>query len=719
MAFYGFLPCSLANAQASATTYSQTASGTQGSEGSQSTGATQAAGGSNVGNTQATSGLAAGVNATGGTSAGAVQQAPVSSRLRDAPADPTNIYVGGPNANDTTGNGTQAAPYATLAYALSQASTSDASTVYLLSDISASIEATVQNGQDVTITSYDPDPADNDVPAYTIYRDSADAQNTNVTGNMLYVSQGSTATITDVVFDGNSQGDAGAGNDITTDNAAIGVAGALSATDVTIYDNDNTSNGESGSGNGGGIAITGDAANVTLNGCTVTKNTASLGSGIYYATGALTLSGAMQIGTSDDDNGIYEGSGKTVSISGTFGNTTNAGGTGGAGGIGYGSGATIAPRVNIDSQVGGRVGSAVANQASATTTDATNLAALHYTGRAYTVTADGTTGNEYTLAMGADDWYVDGTNGNDDTCTGAQSAPYQSISRLISAIPHGDDVALTVNVLNDAMLNQDFVLSDISSITFIGTDTSGSQASITREDVSGNTYSMFEVDTNISMTLDNITVDGNAQATDPQLTSCQSAVTVNGGSLTMQDATITNNSSNGNGGGVSMSFGDFSMKGASQLTGNSANGSGGEAYFYTGTMTISGTPNIGSRSGNDGVYIGPGAIIQQDGDLASQAMVYISGASDAQDGLSVIEQVNTDPTNDPVSATGAAHYSVCDGSYAIVANAYGATGDADHQTYDLQTVSAYYVADPNTAPSGANIPLGSDDNSGTSPQAPF
>jgi len=122
--------------------------------------------------------------------------------------------------------------------------------------------------------------------------------------------------------------------------------------------------------------------------------------------------------------------------------------------------------------------------------------------------------------------------------------------------------------------------------------------------------SIFTVDGG-TLTLNNITLTGINSNNSP-------VVKVNKGEFNMYNSTISSNTNSGNGGGVYVNDGSFYMRDGSTISGNTNSGNGGGVYVNDGSFymrdgsTISGNTSSGNGGG---VYVNDGDFYMYDGSI--------------------------------------------------------------------------------------------------------
>ena len=181
-------------------------------------------------------------------------------------------------------------------------------------------------------------------------------------------------------------------------------------------------------------------------------------------------------------------------------------------------------------------------------------------------------------------WYVNGATGADVTNNGAESAPFATIQRGITATIDGDTVSVAAGTYVE---NIDFngknivVLGENRETTIIDGDSSGSVVT-------------FESGEDTTVVLSGFTIQNGNDGMGGGIY-CQSA------SPTLENLVITNNNA-GYGGGVCQSgYSDVTFENV-EISGNTATYKGAAIYHYLqGSLTIINS-TIGGNSGGVGAY---------------------------------------------------------------------------------------------------------------------
>ena len=380
---------------------------------------------------------------------------------------------------------------------------------------------------------------------------------------------------------------------------------------------------------GGGVWLDGGAV-FTMNGGTITRNTASKGGGVYSESGAIfTMNGGtITRNTAETGGGVYRGD--------TF---TRNGGT-----VSDNEPDDIFP-VNYYSltvkrisgqELYGTVTGSLVNIAEGSLVIVTATAGDGYKFVKWTydnsvMGAALSTETPYTFIINADTVLYAVFNGD-----GSSS----SFPTKLYAAADLAELGTPGAAGKFYKLNDNITISTVTGIavTASGVHLDGGDTTITRG--SGCTGPFFEVNSSGSLTLTNITLDGNKTTYMPNAN--DPLVQTNGGTLTLGDGTVLQNNWNGynsgaggakvaggtlimedgaiitgnqaddphGGGGVQMVGGAFIMKGGI-ISNNTAEGSnaGGGVYVQDSTFTMIGgtiTGNTGNAAGGGGVYVNNG-----------------------------------------------------------------------------------------------------------------
>jgi hypothetical protein len=518
-------------------------------------------------------------------------------------ANLSTVYVGGLNANDSSGTGSQAQPFATLAKALDEAATT--ATIYLLGDVAINTPSVVKAGSTITITKAPTLPAAEEISLYR-YEDSLGA--TTHYGYLLSVEPTAILTTENIIIDGKQIEDA---------SPAVYLRGAYHAHNTVIKDNYSKYDGGAIFMNTGvtsaafvmtGGMITGNLA------YDAAKGQAQKGAGIFFGNGTVTVGADARIGDNAQDNGIY-----------LYENTRSI--TIAQGGLN--TDAFIVFEGTGSTRSGVIVATKVPGSGNASATEA---GVMHWRNIAYSIepVPDART---YKLVRDADEFYVAADNapigglvtnpGNDDTGTGTQQYPFASLAKAFAETPMDEDgnTIFAINLLTSITIretapvrsNADLVVKPASGATNISVTRfggGGGQATFTDPFIS--------VLSQGKLTINDITWDGNA------ISGADSLFSVNGGTLVMNSGLITRNYVTQYGGGLSITNnGTFEMRGG-RITGNYANAvRGGDVYFYSGSFSLSGDVYVGTPSLGRGVWVENGRAFTVAADLTSASRAYI------------------------------------------------------------------------------------------------
>ena len=220
------------------------------------------------------------------------------------------LYVSN-SGNDTTGYGTINYPYATVAKAYTQASTT--ATIYAMSGLTQTATVTMGSNKTITLTSCTKSGSGSSATcayssAYTLTRGSS------LTSDVINQSTG-TLTLSNITIDGNN---------VSANSPMIITANTLNINSGTTLKNAKTS-----AVTGGALNI-GSAATVTMNAGTITGNTADGCSGALINWGTLNIKGGTISNNTASCGGAMQSLG-TLNISGgtITGNTATTTSSGG------------------------------------------------------------------------------------------------------------------------------------------------------------------------------------------------------------------------------------------------------------------------------------------------------------------------------------------------------------------------------------------------------
>ena len=171
----------------------------------------------------------------------------------------------------------------------------------------------------------------------------------------------------------------------------------------------------------------------------------------------------------------------------------------------------------------------------------------------------------------------------------------------------------------------------------------GGQFTMTGGEISGNTGTGLNVTgSSSSATIGRgAAISGNTVTTDGA--SCGGVHVLDGGSVTLNGGTISNNTVPENGGGVFINSGTFTMDSGS-ITGNTAgtdgNGWGGGVYIMNGTFDMKG----GSITGNHAASYGGGVVLSDRGNFRVSGAPTITGNTQGDDRIAANVWLSTGKT---------------------------------------------------------------------------
>ena len=252
-----------------------------------------------------------------------------------------NLYVSS-SGSDTTGTGSVANPYKTIAKAYSEASSIKESTIYIMNNITQTGTVEMNQNKDIILTSSNSSGVSGDSIINSVIRGSSFK-------NQLINPNSGTLTLENITLDGNN---------VSAEAFAIG--GTATEETRLILDSGTTiKNNVSTYANGGGVAL-GGPITLEINGATITNNKAPLGGGIHYGeeTTIIMNSGTISNNTATSSGGGINGSGDLIMNAGTI--SLNKATNGDGGGIRRTGGSTTinggAITSNTASGIGGGIG---------------------------------------------------------------------------------------------------------------------------------------------------------------------------------------------------------------------------------------------------------------------------------------------------------------------------------------------------------------------------
>ena len=288
-------------------------------------------------------------------------------------------------------------------------------------------------------------------------------------------------------------------------------------------------------------------------------------------------------------------------------------------------------------------------------------------------------------------YYVDATNGSDNTGDGSSVKPYATIQKAISTISAynlGSEKDCVIRLLTD--ISENFNLGTSSDALGYGFAKSvtikgyGGNKTINKgsneTDVSSN--GIVYVHTQFPVVLENLTINGNESTKrgiysvqdtyslklkNCTITKCYTSNTGGGiyaqsGSVLLEDCTITDNKGS-NGGGIYINSANVTLKNCT-MSENTATTYGGAVYLYTdGTLTLDGMTSIpGTFQNNDIGFVSTTKNISIGNDFnwtGNNGRIVVT----ASNGLQVLVPASGSSTD--AVARAASHFSVQDSSYAI------------------------------------------------------
>jgi hypothetical protein len=521
--------------------------------------------------------------------------APASISPLDSAGNASELYVGSAG-DDDAGNGTKQNPYATLGKAFEEAAA--VATVYVMDDLTLASEATVAGSpaKGIPARSIALKRAPGSMAPLTLtrHRDAGnDAQSYH--GFLLHVANGNALALEGLTIDGSQ---------VVGSNAAVAVYGSFAMNDTTIRNN-------TVAGMGGGVYVMGDAARFDMAGGTITGNTATQGgSGVYFYSGTMSLSGDVRVGAANDDNGIYLSSNALLTIAGTLGASAH---------------------VNIENHQDARVGRRIATKPGGGLT-AGDVAAFFWQTIAYkAVAGTGGSAGDCVLAVHETDFYLAGEaeGGSDAVGKGSLDRPFATLTRVFEELPRGAGVACVVHVKSSvteraiAILNE----GDVTVCTWAGAE--AGPATIRRGDFGQH---IIQVRGGAKLALDTLIIDGE------EVPNSLSALRIEGGSeVVTRHTAITRNVTSLTGGGVSLVGGSRLVADeGTVIRGNRAPERMGGALYLFGEgaqapeLVVKGTVVIGDSAGTEGILFGSQNLsLTLEGDIPTGGMLCVENKANA------------------------------------------------------------------------------------------
>ncbi|MDR1440964.1 MAG: hypothetical protein LBJ02_00980, partial [Bifidobacteriaceae bacterium] len=434
----------------------------------------------------------------------------------------SSLYVS-PDGDDSAGDGSRERPLATLTQAFALAATSTAVIVYVMNDLDAPSLATVTSGKSITVRA-DPLSAN---PAPRVTRAAGVA-----TRNLIQINSGGSLTWQDAILDGNkaaaiegsealvyvvnatanttasltlvsgaltnnSAGDGGAvylrssaanvravmtvsGGQISGNSAVNGAGVYLNGAGASLAMTGGTMTGNEASINGGGLYVTATAA-ASLAGVTWSGNSAALGAAAYIEGGPLAVSGSVQIGVSDTDNGVYLGAGAVISQAGDL---------------------PAQARINVEGRADLATNVLIANKTGGAPVSGLEADQYHWQGGSMPVVPSGTT--QYVLQRPVSPLFV-AASGSDQTGDGTQANPFASIAHAFAMAPTG---TTQVYLLSDVTAAAAAPVTANKTIT-LAPYPAENEFTVTRGD---DGFALAQVSGGGSLILDEVVFDGNKTA---------------------------------------------------------------------------------------------------------------------------------------------------------------------------------------------------------------
>lgn len=620
----------------------------------------------------------------------------------------TNFYVGGTGASDTTGNGSSAAPYATVSKVLGIIGNGKTGTDYIIrlkGDIQDKIN--IQNtftGGTITIKGY---------KANRTIKNNGTSANDN---NTVTVQSTNAITLENITIDGNVAYPTGT-------EYSVGLR-ANSNTNITLKNctitNTNRSNGS---------AIYNSSGTVTLENCTVSNcrsETVTSGSSVLvYNSGTLNLIGctienntAKIIVFNNDQNcrlklggniSIPTGSTQIIPI-----NLNASSGTG--------SQITIADNFSCSGTLLLELpsyadGNTVLVPENAGSTSAVASAASHFvlSEGSYAI---GTSGENIGKLVLNPNIYVSSSAGSSGN--GSLTAPYSTVTAALAKVR-----SLSANTPANYVINISGVINEAITLS-TGTDSlgtfSGSTLTILGESkdtdkisVTGTGDSLINVSSGLTVNLENLTLQGSSMITtgvyvdnassNVTITTCdikqnRIGIIVKAGNVTVEGCSITGNingAAAAYGGGI-YNAGTLTIKSigsyACSITGNSVNTSGyGGGVYNTGTLNMQGEVTInnntcgtGSSAVNDNLYLKSG----------TSYLIHVTGALDSKCDIHFTTQTAPTP-----------------GTPVVFTSGYGTNGGSNISTANFTNDASYTVMAGTGSNSGELVLAASGGNIGT------
>lgn len=444
------------------------------------------------------------------------------------------------------------------------------------------------------------------------------------------------------------------------------------------------------SGNGGAINATAGA--ITVNGASLTGNSAASGAVIYNAgSGDISISGNASIrnnvATSGNGGAIYAAGG-TISVSGTAVMSANHADSGNGGAI-YAQNASIVIDQSADVHDNTAVSGGAIYAATATVTIAETEGVTPPSINNNTATS----GDGGAIWVGAGMLAVSGgTISNNTAASGLGGAIYTNSATV--------NISGTAGVTHNSSTSGGAIYTNSGAVSIQGGSVE-ENASTTGD--GGAIYSDSGA----------VTMSGGSLASNSSAAS-GGAIYANKGTVTLDGGTVDGNTAATNGGAVYAGSGSVTIA-LDELSGNTATaGSGGAIYADSGSVSVSGTTVTGNVAGADGgaIYANKGAVTATDSTFggadegAANVAADNGGAIYAGSG-NVTVSGGSMQANKATSGNGGAIYAggntlVLTGEAALTGNEAGQNGGAVYTAGGISTITSASMTE-NKATNGAAV----------------
>lgn len=504
--------------------------------------------------------------------------------------DSTKIYVSS-SGNDSTGYGTIANPYATIAKAYTEAATS--ATIYMMSNITQSAAATMGNAKTITLTSCTK--SSNTACAYsTAY--SLTRKNTFTNDYMIKQTQG-TLNLTNIKLNGNSTSSSGG---LISSSATLNVKSGATLTNAksTSY--------------GGAINTSGT---LTVSGGTISSNTADRGGGIYASSTTSTVnlsSGSITSNTatnsSSSGGGIF--SYGTINITGGTISNNTAEATGG--GVWVAKKLTMSAGTITNNTAGGAGG---------------GITITYQTSSASVATISGGTISNNTAGASGGGIFVHSSSSLKSTLTySVATISGNTADNLGGGIYSSTDSTTTIN--SGTITNNTATTSSGGGIASEGTlkITGGSITKNTGHVRGGGVWARG------SFTMSGGTIGG-INAANKTETGAGGGVYIKSGTGTFSGGTISYNTAKTYGGGIFIDSGSTSTMASTTIASNTATSNDGGGICLSGTFTLNGSSVISSNKAPNGK--GGGVNVTSTGSFTQNGSIIKKNTAGTDGGISV------------------------------------------------------------------------------------